>query len=57
MVLPALVSPVSSAARAIPKSIRYTKSRAAIRMFDGLTSRCTNPTAWAASNADATCSR
>ncbi|ANZ40344.1 hypothetical protein BBK82_34280 [Lentzea guizhouensis] len=42
--------------RAMPKSTRYTKSPAVTRMFDGFTSRCTRPSAWAASRALATCS-
>ena len=55
-VLPAVVKPFSPAVRARPKSIRYTKSRSVIRMFDGLTSRWIRPASCAASNAAATCS-
>ena len=55
-VLPAVVKPVSPAVRARPKSIRYTKSRSVIRMFDGLTSRWIRPASCAASSAVATCS-
>ena len=50
-VLPAVVMPASPAVRARPKSIRYTKSRSVIRMFDGLTSRWIRPAACAASSA------
>ena len=43
-IMPVLVSRVAAASWAIPKSIRYTKSRAVTNALDGSsTSRCTNP--------------
>ena len=56
IVAPVPVSPVSVVARAIPKSMRYTKFLAVTSMFAGFTSRALRPLACAASSAAAACS-
>ena len=51
--VPSSVSFSSVLALAIPKSTKYAKSSRVIKMFSGLTSRCTRPLSCAASSADA----
>ena len=52
---PVLVTDASPPPCAMPKSTRYAKSSRVSSTFSGLTSRCTSPSACAASNAAATC--
>ena len=54
--MPVWVSEGSLVIRAMPKSASLAKPRRSTRTFDGLTSRCTMPAAWAAARASATCS-
>ena len=54
--IPVTVSRSAAGARlcAMPKSARRARPSLSIRMFDGLTSRCTIPCLWAKKSASAT---
>jgi hypothetical protein len=53
--VPRLERRLASSTLAKPKSVSLGRSSSPIRMFCGLTSRCTTPAEWAACKASATC--
>ncbi|CPU64944.1 Uncharacterised protein [Mycobacteroides abscessus] len=57
MTMPVAVIGTWLAARETPKSVIFTVPERSMRMFPGLTSRCTTPDRWAACSARAVCAR